>query len=410
MTSWIVKTGYAVAIVGGSLGLACNRTAPSNEPSVRDSAGVRIVQNPVARVDHHPWEIGTRPTLTIGVGTQPQNQLFHVVGTFRLSDGRVVVANAGSYEIRFFDQTGRFLSAAGGAGDGPGEFRSLYGIYRLPGDSIAAYDTQQQRMTVFDPHGSLARSFRTLPPAGATRAVPAGPLADAGWLMFFSQSIANIGPGPSRLALYLARYDRTGTFRDTVAVVPGFEIYVQEAPPSRAIPAVPYGRGASIATTDSGFLVAVNDRFEVRRYDDSGHLNTIIRKPAEPRPVTAADVAAARTMQLEMVQNPLQRTLLSDAYESMSIPTTMPPIGSLALERIPWVVVDPTGAFWVLNYKAPADTSSTWSVFQSDGRFSGTVTLPDRFTLYDVGDGYALGVHRDSLDVEQVVMYQLARP
>jgi len=228
--------------------------------------------------------------------------------------------------------------------------------------------------------------------------------------MMFSQSVATVGPGDVRLALYLGLYDQTGTFLDTAAVLPGVEVFVHQVPQGRVVPSVPFGRGAAVTTTGTGYLVTLSDSFEVRKYDSQGHLSTIIRKAVDARPVTPADVAAARNLQFDVVRDPRQQSLISDAYESMSIPATMPAVGALVLERLPWIASSSAGGFWVLNFKAPLDSWTTWSVFESDGQFSGTVTLPDRFALFDLGAHYALGVSRDSLDVEHVVMYEVTQP
>ncbi len=52
-------------------------------------------------------------------------ELHEAVSSMRLSDDRIVVANAGSSELLFFDGSGRFLSKSGRRGGGPGEFQML---------------------------------------------------------------------------------------------------------------------------------------------------------------------------------------------------------------------------------------------------------------------------------------------
>src|SRR5690606_1239133 len=88
---------------------------------IRDSAGVRIVENGDAGAACH---LAAEPMLELGVlEGAPEYQLHGVVHAIRLPDGEVAIANAGSREVRLYDQNGRFLRAFGREGDGPGEFR-----------------------------------------------------------------------------------------------------------------------------------------------------------------------------------------------------------------------------------------------------------------------------------------------
>ena len=48
-----------------------------------------------------------------------------------------------------------------------------------------------------------------------------------------------------------------------------------------------------------------------------------------------------------------------------------------------------------------------WGLFDVDGRWLGSLSLPPRFRLTDVEEDRILGVWRDELDVERVREYQL---
>src|SRR5688572_10531055 len=78
----------------------------------RDSAGVVIIENSASLANTVlPWSIDSVPNLHLGaVEGDERYQLFRVSGAAQLSDGRLVVVNAGSQELRFFDQRGVFLS------------------------------------------------------------------------------------------------------------------------------------------------------------------------------------------------------------------------------------------------------------------------------------------------------------
>ncbi len=124
--------------------LACQ---PGDNPSgdtglqVRDSAGIRIVENaPSSGGSRLPWRISAEPVVTIGRAEGDEPYLLHIVrDALRLADGRVVVLNNGTQELRVFDGDGTHLATWGGRGEGPGEFRSLAAIEPWRGDSIAAW-------------------------------------------------------------------------------------------------------------------------------------------------------------------------------------------------------------------------------------------------------------------------------
>ena len=54
----------------------------------------------------------------------------------KLSDGRIVVADRSTSELRVFDAAGTYLATWGGLGEGPGEFprSSLGEVEPWPGD------------------------------------------------------------------------------------------------------------------------------------------------------------------------------------------------------------------------------------------------------------------------------------
>ncbi|MDE2753321.1 MAG: hypothetical protein OXI83_12155 [Gemmatimonadota bacterium] len=137
------------------------QSAPSLPTQTRDSAGIRIVENAEppegSRLE---WTVGPEPSVNIGIaeGAEPY-MLYGARDATRLNDGRIVVANAGTNELRVFDATGVHLATWGGRGEGPGEFRSLYRVEPWPGDSIVAWYAPHLGVSVFDAQGNHGRSF-----------------------------------------------------------------------------------------------------------------------------------------------------------------------------------------------------------------------------------------------------------
>ena len=115
---------------------------------------------PDATMQVPAWQLSREPVLSIGVVEGDEDyELDAVTSSVRFSNGTIVVANAGSQELRFFDAAGQFVAKAGGRGGGPGEFQYLSRVYRHTGDSVMAFDAARQ-MSVFDALGNFAWSER----------------------------------------------------------------------------------------------------------------------------------------------------------------------------------------------------------------------------------------------------------
>ena len=119
---------------------------------------VHIVENPAVSAAETIWRLVPEPVFSLGgSGVVEELSLFEVAGALRLTDGRIVVADGGSRTLKVFDPAGEFVRAAGGPGEGPGEFRALNHLARLPGDSVVMFDFGLRRLTVFDATFDLQR-------------------------------------------------------------------------------------------------------------------------------------------------------------------------------------------------------------------------------------------------------------
>lgn len=129
---------------GGEEAVPVAREAASREPGV--------------------WSLSEDPTLEIGVVEgEEEYQLHRVGGSVRLDDGRIVVANTGSRELRVFGPDGDFLGSVGRDGEGPGEFRSPSRIRRLAGDTLMVWDDGLFRISLFDAEGDFLAMAPLLP-------------------------------------------------------------------------------------------------------------------------------------------------------------------------------------------------------------------------------------------------------
>lgn len=94
------------------------------------------------------------------------------VGLERDGSGRFFAVSLDRFRVVVFDSTGRYLTALGGKGDGPGEFGMSLGVRSIhlgPGDSLYVFSFPQ-RVSVFTPSLRYARGF--LLPGGNSAAGP----------------------------------------------------------------------------------------------------------------------------------------------------------------------------------------------------------------------------------------------
>jgi hypothetical protein len=74
------------------------------------------------------------------------------------------------------------------------------------------------------------------------------------------------------------------------------------------------------------------------------------------------------------------------------------------------IMLDRGGNLWVEEYRRPGDRVPRWTVFSAEGEFLGTLAVPERFAVHDIGDDYVLGRWADDMDIEHVRMYELVKP
>jgi hypothetical protein len=364
---------------------------------------VRIVENatPVWQPGEE-WRLSPAPVVVIGGGEMEEDQLFRVVGALRLSDGRIVVANGGTNEIRFYEPGGVFVSASGGDGEGPGEFRRLVAVRRLRGDSLFAQDARLYRSSVFDGQGRFIRTVQ--PQASRGRSTTEivfddGMMLGSGIVRF---NEADLEPGLFRMAFTFYRFDGAGDLVDTLGAYPGFEIYM--VPSQGGIPSAyphPMSRATYFQFLPDGYYVADNDTYEVQKYAPDGRLQQIVRRLTAPVQVEPQHMETLRERALAAVTDDDQRRRTEQFYRDMPVPETFPAYGGIALSV--------EGYLWLQEYDVPGKEANNWSVYNAEGILQGTMGLAPRFQPLDIGSDYMLGLWRDADDVEQVRMYGLLK-
>lgn len=389
----------------------------------RDSASVHITADSApAWTDADRWTVDPTPTLDIGtLDGNPMYEFAEARKPVRLSDGRIVVDNMKTTEIRFFSPEGVFLKSIGHLGQGPGEFEQIWDMRKIAGDSIMALEPPNTT-TIFTPSGDFARRFRLeRGPPGYSNIWWLGRL-DGGYLV--AVALARFGTRPLsadeqkatgesggvkapkrprgyRDSLTHFLYTMDGRRVDSIATFPGQHLSDGEYPPETAY-----------AVDGPRFYYSPGDRIEIREFTlvDSAssprlRVTRIIRLPPHRRAVTAADKEFVLGPRRESLR---KRTTWSEADIARSLDRL------LFFDSLPAHArhfrLDPEHNMWLRGFEPDPDAASHWFVIDSRGKWLGSVETPPRFEVNEIGADYLLGIWRDASDVQHVRMYRILKP
>ncbi len=388
-------------------GCGTDRAAPTLNTTVQDRAGIPVVFSTAPRDSIPIYRVDSTPVLDLGGGTDPADEFSGTVIALPMSDGRLVVANAGTSEIRFVDRTGQRLGGFGRKGSGPGEFQRIATMVVGAGDSVLVFDTGTRRLTVIGPTGILIRTGLISLEQSTEATGMIGVLTGGGLV------VRSAGGGQAPTS--------SGVFRDSVdlrVINPdGEQTVVGPFPGSEAgieigtqagkvvsvnIAQVPFGRSSRFATSDTSIVVALSDRYEFELYDRTGHLLRRARRRHVPEPITAADLAAL--VAAAPLPNAEARARFQSSLEKAAVPAAKP-----AYDR---VLSGAHGELWFRDYLGPYHRTrpSHWSVFDRAGTWLSTVELPTGFDPTWIGPDQVLGTWLDPDDAPHVRLFHLTRP
>ncbi|HEX2166501.1 MAG TPA: hypothetical protein VHG09_04620, partial [Longimicrobiales bacterium] len=234
---------HARPLLGALIAGGCAAGPAEHDFVVRDSAGAHIAESTAPLWTDDRIVIQTEPAVTIGAAVDDESQqLYRVRDAVRLSDGRLLVLNSGTSEIRFYSASGDHLLTVGGAGEGPGEFSGPSWAHERS-DTIAVFDPYQDngRISYFTLDGIFLGSERVqLKEFGF--ASPEAMLPD-GWFLgeVGEGSIAPGEVGYVRYTRAIIRYPRDGSRVDTIAVGPGGERFREASGGGIAQWEIPFG-------------------------------------------------------------------------------------------------------------------------------------------------------------------------
>lgn len=394
---------------------ACSSEAPEATYTVRDSAGVKIVEShsPEWGGANEGWTISEEPLLQIGTRDGDEAlQFFRVTDAIRISEHKFAILNAGTHTVRIVDDDGRLVTEFGGPGDGPGEFRSLSSIHRLSGDSLLVWDGRRSTASYFDIHGNFIRSEDLVAP-GSTVIAGVYPGRGRGFVVQTHSGpmthLGDRGVGVYRDPSPLLLAGEDGALRDTIGMFASNETAVMSIAGQDAVGATPFAKATQVERIGAWMIVGTADAMEVSFIDEQGNLKAIFRVLDTDLTVRDEDrewyrARMTEAAAVEMGTTPQAQQMLALVLDAMVFPETRAAYSDLKF--------DPSGAIWLKTgrHLPPIATSREWTVFAADtGALLGTVNLPDRFEAFEFGRDYVLGVWKDEMDVEFVRIYAIEK-
>ena len=391
---------------------AASFALPLYAQSSRDSAGVLIVENArPAWSDNERLSLAATPRVVIGNSADSAYRFRQVRGVMLLTDGRIAVADGGSLQLRLFSPQGRFLSASAGKGNGPGQILNMHWVRRLRGDTIAI-SSGLSTVALYANTGQFVRTAALPPPAN----VP--PARRFLLVALLNSGLGVVAPLPgitprstgSRWtdSLPLMLVTESSNVPRELGTFPYIEMeQVSSGPTSVWLSSVGVFVGG-----DDRFYAGFGDRYQIRVYAGEGKLQSIIRRSWTPTPITADD------WERWVVEWSKLWVRTTGAERERDVQKVRESPWAEENPAFSQFIIDRGGRLWVREAHwqdaiaagsledTPAVPSS-WSVFDSRGRWLGDVRMPTGFQAFEIGTDYVGGSMRTD-GVNQVVIYELS--
>ncbi|MEX2284535.1 MAG: hypothetical protein WEE89_18750 [Gemmatimonadota bacterium] len=345
-----IRVGRAALLLGATLYAAVLPSSPAAQTTIRDSAGIRIVQNPSRARARVVFQLGATPSYQVGGPEEPTDNEFtpnqgYLRGV-RLSDNGFVAIDV--VRVHFFDAAGKRVRITGRDGAGPEEFRYLTSICRTRGDTVVVSDSRNDRIGVLDRNGTIVRSFRQ----NELGSPPFEGCFDDGTVVL--ERALSTAPGASR-KLRLTRVRLDGSVVNSIGdfTFPPFD-FTQNA--------------GTVAVGQQRLYVGDGLTSEIRVYNPAGKLTSIIRSDDPPVRITAAEADARMRATIPNNTPAAQVEERMQRMRSRPRATNWP-----AYQR---AQVDARGRLWVQDYPMKLPSPNAWTAFDAEGRLIGRLVIP----------------------------------
>lgn len=334
--------------------LACSVAAVearAQAPVVRDSAGVRIVENRARASAPVRFTLASKARVDVGgLESDPDTEFNPMQGYLRgawLANGGLAVID--EVRLHLFGADGKRQSIVGRKGKGPGEFIYITSICRTRGDTLVINDQNSRRTAIVTGSGTAVRTFLQ----DTLGAPPFSACLDDGTVVL--TKLLMKGPGvPSTSRLTRVRLDGTvvnpiGTFDAGT-----FDMVTQSAP----------------TTVARGQLVYWGDprTSQIQVFNAVGKLVSIVRSADVGAAITGSEVEQRFRSTIPRNTPEAEVTKRLDRMRSLPHATHWPTYREIH--------VDPTGQLWVQDYVKAFPSPDGWTLFDAKGVLVGRLVIP----------------------------------
>ena len=371
--------------------VACEDQSSAPAVVVRDSAGVRIVENGLLSDGRIAFRLSANPIFRVG-WADDDYQFDGITSGGLFPDGSAVVGDRGSGQVVVLSADGEVRQVFGGKGEGPTEIGMLSSVRVLPPDTTVVEDDGNGRFMIFH-DGLLVRSLRVEDELGGYGLMSIGTGDRHGLLMTTSRIPANFEE--PWLQASIARKDLVSGSIDTVAQ---FDFFQNDSQTNGN----PFAASGQVGVVGGAPFVGRNDKSEIKKLNPDGTVAMVIRWQGERKPYTDSIWTVWEQVYLDRVSLPRQRVEEILRNQKAGVGDPMP-----YFRRI---TGDSRGNAWVGEYSVDPMNRRRYEVFAPTGEWLGSVEVPPHTSIVDVGVDRLLGIQRNKLDVEAVVVYGLEQP
>lgn len=351
------------------------------------------------RAEEAPAE--TPVQLVLDTANVFHSDLFHrVEGVRRLPGGDLAVMNAGSLNVLLLDSLGALVATIGRMGQGPGEFQGMLDM-DTSGDTIVVLDGLMRRVQLFH-RDSYVTVWSLREITGTPQQVAFSPhgVPVVSTQSPYAYDVDDMTVLRSTIAPY--RVDDPTTVLETPIEIPGGEYFVVSMPGGAWMTGIPaFGVFATYDLTHTGVVAADARDGRVVSFAWGEQAALTLRSPSVPNPVPEAamdrlweraEATARRRPDLDYM------TFVRQAVEVWGGPVPLPFHESLISD----------GSEILIEHFASGPAEEVdWSLLDENGETLGTFNLDRDTELLSLRDREVLGVGRDSLDVEHVIVFRI---
>lgn len=357
--------------------------APEWAGTVTDSAGIRVVHNPEQGLWCADDEWTFTDALLIGAeGGDPAYEFGKITSIQVSPDGSIFVFDPLASEVRVFDPGGMHVRTFGRRGKGPGEFGSAAaGIFLMDDGQLLVPDIGNGRINRMSPDGEFLGSV----PASYAGGFPVRWDGAGDGSLVVQRRAMGMNEDPDlETGDPLVRIAPDGS-ETTLVIMPKAKTVWMEgnAPRFRYFETEPSWDLGPSGTLRTG----MTQEYRIALRGGDGVIRTILTRPSPPRAVTDADKFRYETLLREaLTRTGISPDAVQRQIDRLSFGTTFPafnqvmegPDGTTLVQRIG--ELSEMERLDLSEEQSRRMGSSTWDVFDADGRFLGPIDLPSRFT------------------------------